>query len=498
MMAAATAAAGADVRLAAAGRAQALALAAVCWGALAFGGAYAWAFWPLAVLALASGVLGSAMSAADTGPGRRRLAAALVLCTLAIAIQLIPLPLSWLRSLSPNVLALLEKTDYTYGAGLTRVHALSIDPGATVVAMALFVSFAVFTIGLGRTMAVRPPRRLVEAVAVFGVLLALIGIIQKALYSGRLLGFWEPQSAGSPFGPFVNKNHFAGWMVMALPLSVGLLCSGLERAMGEIRPGWRHKVLWLSSPQANRLVLLAAGALIMTLSLVLTMSRSGITALVLSLLLMGVAVARGLSGRSRRAIGAVYLVTLLGATVAWVGVDVLAARFANTNWSEFNDRRGAWIDALGVVSSFPLAGTGLNTYSTAARFYQRHDLESFYGEAHNDYLQVLAEGGLLVAVPAVLCLLALGAEIRRRMRNDSPGSSWWLRRAAVTALVAIGLQETVEFSLQMPGNAALFAMVCAVAIHPPRNPRPGDRPGTASVERPRLRVVASNALAGSR
>jgi O-antigen ligase len=411
-----------------------------------------------------------------------------------MAIQLIPLPLAWLRSLSPNVLAILEKTDFSYGAGLTRVHPLSIDPGATLVAAVLFGSLAVFAIGLAHTMAARSPRTLAEVLTVFGVLLALVGIVQKPLYAGRLLGFWEPQIPGSPFGPFVNKNHFAGWMVMALPLSVGLLCSGLEHAMRDIRPGWRQKILWLSSPQANRLVLLGAGALIMALSLVLTMSRSGITALVLSLLLLGVVAARGLGGRPRRAIGAAYLAVLLGATVAWVGVDVLAARFANTNWSEFNDRRGAWIDALGVASSFPLAGTGLNTYPTAARFYQRHDMASFYGEAHNDYLQVLAEGGLLVAVPALLCVVALGAEVRRRMKSDSPGSSWWLRRAAATALVAIGFQETVEFSLQMPGNAALFAVVCAFAIHRPRDARPG----AGSSERPRLRVVASNALAGSR
>ena len=119
----------------------------------------------------------------------------------------------------------------------------------------------------------------------------------------------------------------------------------------------------------------------------------------------------------------------------------------------------------------------MNTYPTAARFYQRHALSSFYGEAHNDYLQLLAEGGLLVAIPALVCAAAFAREIRRRMKNDAPGSSWWLRRAAVAAIVAIGLQETVEFSLQLPGNAALFAVVCALAIHPPRDPRPEDRSG---------------------
>ena len=84
---------------------------------------------------------------------------------------------------------------------------------------------------------------------------------------------------------------------MALPLSLGLLCAGLDRAMRAVRPGWRHKVLWLATSEANRLILLATGALIMSLSLVLTMSRSGISALALSIVLMGVVVARGLEGQ---------------------------------------------------------------------------------------------------------------------------------------------------------------------------------------------------------
>jgi O-antigen ligase len=482
-----------------AGLAQAFALLALCWGALAFGGAYPWGFWPLAAIALTAGAIGCLIpSAAGAARVSRLLVAALALLGAAMVLQLVPLPLAVLRTVSPNALAVLEQTDFAYGAGLTRFHSLSVVASSTLVPLALFVAFAVLVAGTSRSMAVRHPRRLVETLTVFAVIFALIGIVQKPLYAGRVLGFWEPEGTGLPFATFVNRNHFAGWMVMALPLSLGLLAAGLEKAMRQVRPGWRYKLLWLSSPEASRLILLGAGGLIMALSLVLTMSRSGISALALAVVLMGVVVARGIGARSRRAIVIVYLGVLLAATVAWVGTDVLADRFANTNWSEFNDRRGAWLDAVSVIRSFPLVGTGLNTYSTVARFYQQHDLSSFYGEAHNDYLQLLAEGGLLLAIPAGLALAALGWEIRRRMKADLPGTSWWLRRAAVTAMAAIALQETVEFSLQMPGNAVLFAIVCALAIHPPRDGRPDDRPAGSPAQRPRLRVVASNAFAGSR
>ncbi len=477
---------------------RALAVLAVCWGALAFGGAYPWGFWSIAAIAMIAGALGCFTPAAGATRISRLLLAALAVLGAAIVLQIVPLPLAVLRALSPNAPAMLERTDFAYGAGLTRFHSLSVAAPSTLVPLVLFASLAVLVIGTSRSMAGRHPRGLVEALTVFAVAFALIGIVQKPLYAGKLLGFWEPEGTGAPFATFVNKNHFAGWMVMALPLSLGLLAAGLEKAMRLVRPGWRYKVLWLSSPEASRLILLGAGVLIMALSLVLTMSRSGISALALSVVLMGVVAARGSGARSRRAAVAIYLVVLLGATVTWVGTDVLADRFANTNWSEFNDRRGAWIDAMTVIRAFPVAGTGLNTYPAVAALYQQHDLSSFYGQAHNDYLQLVAEGGLLVAIPALLCVAALGWEIRRRMKSDLPGTSWWLRRAAVTAMVAIALQETVEFSLQMPGNAVLFAIVCALAIHPPRDGRSDGRPAGTPVERPRLRVVASRAFAGAR
>ncbi|MDO8677214.1 MAG: hypothetical protein Q7R30_01425 [Acidobacteriota bacterium] len=63
--------------------------------------------------------------------------------------------------------------------------------------------------------------------------------------------------------------------------------------------------------------------------------------------------------------------------------------------------------------------------------------------------------------------MAFAWEVRRRFREDV-GSIWWIRMGAVIGLVAIALQSIAEFSLQMPGNAALFAVVAGLAIHDDR------------------------------
>lgn len=101
------------------------------------------------------------------------------------------------------------------------------------------------------------------------------------------------------------------------------------------------------------------------------------------------------------------------------------------------------------------------------------------GAAHNDYLQLASEGGLLVGVPALIALLVVGRQIACRLREDEADSrAHWTRVGAVAGLVAIALQESVDFSLQIPGNAVLFALLCAIALHVPRDGDPAPR-GTA-------------------
>jgi O-antigen ligase len=443
---------------------QNLLIAALAWGAFAFGAVYPWAYWPLAGVVAALSILGLQGVAIRRSLHLKLLTAALTLFAAAAALQLVPLPSTWVELLSPRVHDVVANFDLGAGAHPDR-HPLSIAPQLTVTGLALFASFSLLVVGAARLLTTRGPRGVAQAIAVIGVLLALTAIIQKPLFTGKIYGFWTPIAGRSAFGPFVNRNHFAGWMLMALPLTLGLFSGGIARGLRHVKPTFKDRVLWLSSPDANRLVLLAAAATVMALSLVMTMSRSGIAAMLFALGLIGVAAMRRQSNTTRRAIMAGYLVVLVLAVMAWAGVDAIANRFAEADGSEFSNRRGAWADARSIASIFPITGTGLNTYRVATLFYQQHDLAYYYREAHNDYLQLAAEGGVLLVVPALLCVAAFIAAVWQRFNVETSSSSYWLRVGAVTGLAAIALQETVDFSLQMPGNAALFAVLCGMALH---------------------------------
>lgn len=444
-----------------------LLVAAIVWGAFSFGAVYPWAYWPTAVAIAAVGIVGLLvpLPAGARPPGLGALIGAFGAFGIAVVLQLVPVRLTILGLTSPETMRVLNQFDLQVGAGVVSKHPFSISPALTLTGFALFGSLALATWGEARLFSIKGALWICEAITVTGVVLALTSIIQQSLFAGKIYGFWAPPAGAEAYGPFVNRNHFAGWMLMALPLSLGLFCARIAHKSPGVKLTWRERILWFSSSDANQLILLAGAALLMTLSLVLTMSRSGMSALVLAVSVTGIVALRRQHRRGGRMVIVAYLTLLLLVVVAWVGADVIMARFTQADWSEFNGRRGAWADAWNIATRFPLTGTGLNTYGVATLFYQRHDLSLHYVQAHNDYLQLVAEGGLLLTVPAVIIVGVFVAAIRRRFSEETGTTAYWLRVGAVTGLAAIALQETVEFSLQMPGNAALFAVLCAVALH---------------------------------
>jgi O-antigen ligase len=456
-------------------------LLVVAWGVLAFGSPYPWAYTPLVVC---SAVLGIVLLWTEAGPRRRSVGRPVVLALAVFAagtgLQLVPLPPAVRQAISPASTALLDAVDLGFAALRLQPdtpplwHPLTISSTATLKALGLLAAFALLLWGLTSRLSRDGATSLAPALVGLGLLLAVIGIVQKAVlgdhaFGGmRIYGFWEPTyKLTTPFGPFVNKNHFAGWMLMAIPLALGYFLGLAEVGMRHVRRGWRNRLLWLSSPHGGRLQLVFFVALVMAVSLLMTRSRSGIGCFVVAMALAALFAIRQHRGWKGRAVlvGALLLLGVIA--LAWSRVDVVE-RFtsAGTRDPSLALRRAAWHDTLVIVRDFPLVGTGLNTYGLAMTKYQTAMTDLQFKEAHNDYLQILAEGGLLLGVPA-LAAIALFIRIvwRRFSERDEDRLSYWIRFGAATGIVAIALQSIVEFSLQMPGNAAFFVVLCAIALH---------------------------------
>jgi O-antigen ligase len=276
-------------------------------------------------------------------------------------------------------------------------------------------------------------------------------------------GVWKTR--GGPFGPFINRNHFAGWMLMALPLALGYFVALVVRGMRGAKPGWHGRLLWFSTREASRATLTGFSILPLGLALVLTLSRSGISCFAAALVLTGAIVVTRRGGGARRVALTGYLAFVGTTALVWAGLDAVAARFAEMPGSDFGGRWQAWQDTWQIIVRHPIFGTGMGTYGDVMFVFQTSNPIERFVQAHNDYLNILADGGLLVALPVAALIFVITREIRRRFREDTPdATTWWIRAGAVTGLVAIALQEVVEFSLQMPANAALFAVLVAIAV----------------------------------
>ena len=289
-------------------------------------------------------------------------------------------------------------------------HPLSINPPKTWVGLACFAALGLMLLGLARGIGGRDLRLLAPGIVFLGVLLSMTGIVQKALWSGKVYGFWEPVNKGVvAFGPFINRNHFAGWMLMALPVAVGYFAALVARGMVGVKPGWRNRVIWFSTPDASRAVLTGFAILVMGFALTLTLSRSGISCFLLAMVLSAFHVLRRQQSTAKGRLLGTYLALVFVAAVAWVGIDAIGARFAEVDW-KLGGRAGAWGDAWRIHQAFPWFGTGLNTYGSATLLLQEFEkATAHYVEAHNDYLQLLVEGGWLVAVPALVLVGPLRA-----------------------------------------------------------------------------------------
>ena len=213
---------------------------------------------------------------------RARVGVAAMLLILPGLFQLVPLPRGLLTSLASANVAFQD--NFRLGAALAQdlsLHPISADPALTWLTFGFLFVGTVWVGGLSRSLHSHvEPRDIASWTVKIAVCVAVLALAQKATFNGKIYWFWESRFRESfnYFGPFVNRNHFAGWMLLALSLSAGYLAGQFSSAARRVKPGFREHLLWLGTPQASAILMTSVSLLVMAVSLVWTMSRSGIAA----------------------------------------------------------------------------------------------------------------------------------------------------------------------------------------------------------------------------
>jgi O-antigen ligase len=291
----------------------------------------------------------------------------------------------------------------------------------------------------------------------------VVGI--AALEAG--LGLWQYFGGTGEqvrWGTYANHDHYAGFLEMALPFAVMYPAAVLHRAHSRwhssVAPALAASGVWALA------VLIFAG-------IILSFSRMGFIATLFSLLVMGTLVLgttqlSWLTGSRRRQwAGGGLVAVLVLAGFVFLPPDGLIQRFAglvSTDGLNGGARTDLWLETIPLIKAYPVFGCGLGGYETAFSRFKVSGVLVTDDYAHNDYLQLLAELGLVgFVIGAALVFFVVRAGLRGAVKSSNPETRYF-RVACVGALAAIGIHSLADFNLYLPANAMLLAWVAGMAV----------------------------------
>jgi O-antigen ligase len=484
-------------------------LALLCLAPLSFGSVLKWSvcllelhsFLLLALLLVRRLLHGDEPSPAVRNPLAAPLLVALLLFYSLCLIQIIPLPPRFVEVVSPEAYRI--HTLLGGGARPGAWRTISIAPYATLQELLLLLSYAaVFTVVAALVRDRARYRRIVYLLVGLAVGMLLLALLQKAFWNGRIYWIYpvDPylESGSGIWGPYINRNHFAGYLELVIPLALGmLLYLSPETSSTPGAPAGSVLFRFLSSSRLGGRALWGMLSLVLVAALCATLSRGAMIGCLLSFaLLTGMAhCRRSLRRRTSLLRLLAILLALVVVAAAW---GRLEDRFESLDVQHIS-RLDAWTDAMGLVRDFPLTGSGLGSFEAAFRRYQAHMTGGIFDHAHNDYLELVTDVGLLGGVPVLAALFLFVASLVARWRRRRGRFVLCLGGGGLCSLAALAVHSFTDFNLRIPANA-LLAVVIAALTQALLFSVPSEREGHAAVPEmvplsPRRRLVTLFLLA---
>lgn len=294
-------------------------------------------------------------------------------------------------------------------------------------------------------------RRLAVIFGVYGFAIAFLALVQGIAPNGKLYWLRQPRLGGWIYGPYVNHNHYAGLMELLIPILVVMSLTRL----------------------ANEKERLAAGiaAALMTGTVFLSGSRGGMLAVSAEFVLLAILLMRQRKG-SRFVLAAGVFVVVLVSLLTWLGGKELTTRVSSISRETRYEISGGMRlnidrDAIVMFRRKPVLGWGLGTFPVVYPQFRTFYTNFFVNEAHNDYLQLLTETGLLGFGIMLWFVIEFYRHALPKMGNWMSSVTSAMSVACVLAATGMLVHSFVDFNLQIPANAALFYVLCTLGTASP-------------------------------
>jgi O-antigen ligase len=277
-----------------------------------------------------------------------------------------------------------------------------------------------------------------------GFAVSLFAILQHFTFNGKLYWVRELKYGGIPFGPYVNRNHFAGLMELLIPPGLAIQILGAER---------RDQL-----PLVTLFTLLPIGALF------LSASRGGIISFVAEVGFLAILIV--VRRREKKVLVAAALIVTLGAIlVSWLGIGRALDRFATYKKLETSEGRRAEMlhDSLRIFQDHPILGTGLGTLQEVFPLYETAYDGLVVNHSHNDYAEALAETGIIGGLCGLVFLVLLFWMSWKILNVEGDPRSFAYHAGALVACLGLLIHAGVDFNFHIPSNALIFLLQSALA-----------------------------------
>ncbi|MCI0624390.1 MAG: O-antigen ligase family protein [Acidobacteria bacterium] len=390
-----------------------------------------------------------------------------VLFFLLLVLQQLPMPFSWRAILSPEPLRhsilLPASPDFAVKATSSYWTQLTLHPAGTLQGtLDLLMCFTLCLILVNSLSSREEIQWAVVALMAVGGFEAVYGLIE--FWSGRQGIFWftKVHYREDVTGTYINHNHFAGLMAMLVPLTTGFLW--LQTLKLEAS-GRNRSLRW-------RVALLVGVLTAMLLALVLSHSRGGLLSCAGALTwLLWMIWRKHVQHPGRRKRLAVSVTVLVGLISLVLGREI-SSRFSFA-LRDAPERIGLWQDGLKIVPDFLWFGTGMGTFKYVFPNYRTQldflnvdgvPRQALWNFAHNDYLQLLIECGIIGFGLAVWGMSLTVGQFRQWQRSNGNAERHLLALSAFAGVLAILIHSLVDFNLHIPANALIFCTLASLAL----------------------------------
>ncbi len=424
-------------------------------------------------------------------PGMMPLAA--LLCYMLF--QAIPLPPALIEKISPATFALYRQSVWIADPGAWAT--LSLYPKGTVSEFLRLSSYAGAYLLTTQFLSDRDRlRRIVSLLSIFAAALAFFSIIQHLAPNGKIYWARDLTQGGTFFGPYVNRNHFAGLMGMLFPI---VMVSFLLSRPSSQEESLRKKISdLLDRSLRNVHLLLGFGAVLVALSIFLSLSRGGILSLCVSLSLLGFLLSRRISTR-KGSLLLVATVIVIFYAVGWFGWTQVFERFRSirTPQGEISELRlDIWKDSLGIVRDFPLTGTGAGSFRHVYPAYRTIRGEGIADHAHNDHLELLTDGGIIGAgLFAWFMATVLTQSYQAVVKRKDPYARH-LFAGALAGVTAFLLHSITDFNFFIGANGLYLFLLLGLVVNAAHFRSAGEQQSMLFTEGHALRKIIAWGSAG--